>query len=157
VPGEPAQPSPTAGDPIEPGERQRVFHALRSAADDMRDRNNLRDLDVTLSDLVAKAVETVPNADAGGITVTDDARIDSRYHTTDALGELDELQNRLHEGPCITAAEDPPASGVILADDLAGEDADRWPQYAEAAVEAPGTGRCAPPSSRRGAQASGRR
>ena len=136
MPAEPAQPSPIADDPIEPGERQRVFHALRSAADDMRSRNSLRDLDVTLADLVAKAVETVPSADAGGITVTQDARIDSRYHTADAIGELDELQSRLDEGPCITAAEDPPASGVILADDLAGEDADRWPQYARAAVEA---------------------
>jgi len=136
VPSEPAQPPPTDGDPIEPGERRRVFHALRSAADDLRSRNSLRDLDVTLSDLVAKAVETVPSADAGGITLTQDAQIDSRYHTADPIGELDELQNRLNEGPCITAAEDPPASGVILADDLAGEDADRWPRYAKAAVDA---------------------
>jgi ANTAR domain-containing protein len=85
---------------------------------------------------VAKAVETVPSADAGGITLTQDAQVDSRYHTADPIGELDELQNRLNEGPCVTAAEDPPISGVILADDLAGEDADRWPQYAKAAVEA---------------------
>ncbi|MDT7743465.1 MAG: hypothetical protein QOE59_2543 [Actinomycetota bacterium] len=136
VPSEPAEPSPIAGDPIEPGERQRVFHALRSSADAMRSRNSLRDLDATLSDLVAKAVETVPSADAGGITFTQDTRIDSKYHTADPIGELDELQSRLNEGPCITAAEDPPVSGVILADDLAGEDADRWPRYAKAAVDA---------------------
>src|SRR3954470_5240070 len=136
VPSEPAEPSPIAGDPIEPGERLRVFRALRSAADDMRSSNSLRDLDATLSDLVVKAVETVPSADAGGITFTRETQIDSKYHTADPIGELDELQSRLNEGPCITAAEDPPESGVILADDLAGEDADRWPQYAKAAVDA---------------------
>jgi hypothetical protein len=136
VPSEPAEPSPIAGDPIEPGERLRVFRALRSAADDMRSSNSLRDLDATLSDLVTKAVETVPSADAGGITFTRETQIDSKYHTADPIGELDELQSRLNEGPCITAAEDPPESGVILADDLAGEDADRWPQYAKAAVDA---------------------
>jgi hypothetical protein len=135
VSSQPTQSSPFDASPIAPGERQRVFHALRSAADDMRARNNLRDLEGTLTDLVAKAVETVPSAEAGGITFSEASKIESRYHTAEPIGELDELQSRLHEGPCITAAEDPPPSGVILADDLAGEDAHRWPRYAKAAVD----------------------
>ena len=136
APTEPAEPPPLDDEAIEPGERQRLVSALRAAAEDMRSRRSIRDLDTTLFDLVAKAVETVPGADAGGITLTQAAAIDSRYHTAAAIGELDELQTRLNEGPCISAIKDPPATGVVLADDLAGDDAHRWPEYAAAAVQA---------------------
>jgi len=36
--------------------------------------------------------------------------------------------------PCITAILDPPENGVVLAQDLAGSDADRWPNFAPEAV-----------------------
>ena len=51
-------------------------------------------------------------------------------------GKLDETQGQLYEGPCITALDDPPESGVVVAQDLAGDDAERWPRFAPEAVEA---------------------
>lgn len=48
---------------------------------------------------------------------------------------LDELQAELDQGPCISAADEPPPSGVLVAHDLAGGDAECWPLFAPRAVE----------------------
>jgi hypothetical protein len=59
----------------------------------------------------------------------------SRSPTSDDIRKLDDLQAQLHEGPCITAVESPPADGIVLAQDLAEPpDADRWPHFAPHAV-----------------------
>jgi hypothetical protein len=52
------------------------------------------------------------------------------------IRKLDETQSELHEGPCIEAIEDPPESGVVVAQDFAGADAERWPRFAPRAVDA---------------------
>ena len=39
--------------------------------------------------------------------------------------KLDRLQSELHEGPCITAIEKPPADGLVVADDLSNGDGKR--------------------------------
>src|SRR6195952_5405794 len=97
---------------------------------------NLRDMDSVMDSFVIHAVETVPGADAGGITVTEDSKIESSHTTAHAIGDLDQLQTDLNEGPCIEAATNPPPSGVIVVDDLAGDDADLCPRFAKAAVDA---------------------
>ena len=110
--------------------------ALRSAADEMARGTNLRDMDSVLDSIVVHAVETVPGADAGGITVAEDSKLESSHTTAHAIGELDQLQTELNEGPCIDAATNPPPGGVIVVDDLAGDDAEACPRYAKAAVDA---------------------
>ncbi len=113
-----------------------MIRALRSAAEEMARGSNLRDIDSVLDSIVIHAVETVPGADAGGITVAENSKIESSHTTVHAIGELDQLQTELDEGPCITAATNPPRGGVIVIDDLAGDDAEACPRFAKAAVDA---------------------
>ncbi|MCD2196263.1 GAF and ANTAR domain-containing protein [Actinomycetospora endophytica] len=109
--------------------------ALRRAAHDLTAKRSIRDLDQTLSNIVAAAVSTVPAADAGGISMTDSGQVVSRNPTSDAVTKLDQLQGELQEGPCVTAIVDPPEDGSVLVRDLAGEDAARWPRFAPHATE----------------------
>lgn len=109
--------------------------ALRKASQELVTGNSIRDLDSTLDNIVASAVEVVAGADEGGISRTD-TRTGRRSHATNpVVHELDRLQSELDEGPCITAADEPPLDGLILARDLAGPDRDRWPSFAPLAVE----------------------
>lgn len=132
----PFEPPPAADDVIEPSQQERVIVALRSAAEEMARGCDLRYTESVLNSIVVHAVETVPGADAGGITVSDDAKIESRHATASVIGELDQLQTDLNEGPCIDAAKNPPPGGVIVVDDLAGDDAEACPRFAKAAVDA---------------------
>jgi hypothetical protein len=110
--------------------------SLRRAAGELIEQRNLRDLDATLSQIVQAAVQLVPGADAGGISMTERGRVTSRNPSAPGVTKLDQLQSELHEGPCITAMDEPAADGVVLADDLAGADGDRWPRFGPQAVEA---------------------
>ncbi|MCD2195362.1 ANTAR domain-containing protein [Actinomycetospora endophytica] len=74
----------------------------------------------------------VPGADAGGISMTRNGQVTSRNPTAPGVTKLDQLQSELREGPCVSAMDDPAADGVVLADDLAGPDGDRWPRLGQA-------------------------
>ncbi|GLZ49721.1 transcriptional regulator [Actinomycetospora sp. NBRC 106375] len=113
-----------------------VVAALRRAAHELAAKRSIRDLEQTLTDIVAAAVETVPGADAGGISITQDGAITSRNPTHPAVTKLDRLQSDLEEGPCITAILEPPDDGIVLAGDLEGADGERWPRFTPHAVEA---------------------
>ena len=121
---------------MEPGRTDQLVVALRSAARTMSDRRTVRDLEETLARIVSCAMETIPAVDAAGISMTEQGRIESRYPTSEAIRELDETQGRLSEGPGIIALEDPPESGIVVAQDLDGDDAPRWPRFAPEAVAA---------------------
>jgi hypothetical protein len=110
--------------------------ALRRAAGEIAAKRSIRDLHQTLAQIVLSAVQTVPHVDSGGISLTEDGTVTSRSPSSDVITKLDELQSRLYEGPCITAIEEPPEDGMVLADDLAGEDGARWPRFAPQAVDA---------------------
>jgi ANTAR domain/GAF domain len=120
---------------LDPGQTEQLVVALRRAAQKLVGRRSIRDLEQTFSEIVAAAVETVPGATAGGISVSEDGIVDSRNPTSRGISELDRLQGELHEGPCITALEEPADDGVVMAEDLAGPDATRWPRFAPAAVD----------------------
>ncbi|HEY2226035.1 GAF and ANTAR domain-containing protein [Actinomycetospora sp.] len=109
--------------------------ALRNAATELAARHNLRDFERSLADIVTAAVATVPGVDAGGVTMTVNDALTSRTPTHESVSKLDRLQSELGEGPCITATIEPPEDGVVVAHDLAGVDARRWPQFAPLAVE----------------------
>jgi hypothetical protein len=116
-----------------PGE---LIASLRDAARRLTEHRGIRDLDLTLDRLVHSAVEMIPKVEGGGISRTHGASVTSGHATCDEIHALDQLQSRLREGPCVTAADAPPASGLVVAQDLAGDDAGHWPRFAPAAVEA---------------------
>jgi hypothetical protein len=110
--------------------------ALRRASRALVEQRSIRDLEETLGLIVAAAVDTIPGVDAGSISITEDGRIETRHPTSHAIGKLDDQQSELREGPCIKAIEDPPDTGVVVADDFAGADGERWPRFGPLAVEA---------------------
>jgi ANTAR domain-containing protein/GAF domain-containing protein len=110
--------------------------ALRRAASGLV-RQNIRDMEVVLTQIVASAAETVPGAAGGGITRTERGTLQACHATDDAIRDLDRLQLELDQGPCLVAADDPVPCGVVVAHDLTGRaDTERWPRFAPAAVRA---------------------
>lgn len=122
---------------MQPEHTDELAIALRRAARNLTERRSIRDLEETLRQIVVSAVDNVPGVDAGSISVTHEGRVETRQPTSDRIGKLDAVQSELFEGPCITALEDPPETGVVIACDFAGEyDSARWPRFAPRAVEA---------------------
>ncbi|GAA1093789.1 hypothetical protein GCM10009629_41960 [Pseudonocardia alni] len=125
------------GHGVEPHQNDRIVVALRHAARELTRRRDITDLEQTLGRIVISAVATVPGIDAGSISMTRRGQIETRQPTSETIGRLDSLQSALHEGPCITAIEGPPESGVVIAHDFAApEVAERWPRFAPHAVAA---------------------
>lgn len=121
---------------MKPERNDEIGPALRAAALDLMDQQNFRDHDRLLSNVVSAAVETIPGADAGGISMVGRGHLDSVAPSTGGNTELDRLQSTLHEGPCISAIEKPAADGLVVADDLSDDgDGQRWPRFAPQAVE----------------------
>jgi len=88
------------------------------------------DLDATLSQITAAAVELLPNVHYSSITVLrPDGTLATAAPTDELLVRLDAEQYRLHEGPCFAAATH--ADHVVSADLRADE---RFPDYGRAAV-----------------------
>lgn len=101
--------------------------ALTEAAQSI---NSHHSLDQTLDAIVRVAQQTVPGFDHVGISIVhgpnngDGGRIETRAGTGSLVWEVDQLQYKLHEGPCYDAITN---GGVTVMDDIATED--RWPQY----------------------------
>jgi hypothetical protein len=115
---------------------EQLVVALRTAARALARHRSIRDLEETLRQIVASAVETIPGVTAGSISLTEAGEVQTRHPTSEEIGKLDRTQSELREGPCLTALEDPPESGTVIAQDLAGEDGRRWPNFAPHVVEA---------------------
>lgn len=123
---------------MQPDQTDQLVVSLRGSAQSLAARRSIRDMEETLRAIVVSAVATVPGIVAGSISrTTRDGRVETRHPTSEAIGKLDDAQSELHEGPCIRAIEDPPESGVVIANDFAGDgDAARWPRFAPRAVGA---------------------
>jgi hypothetical protein len=115
---------------------EELLVTLRCAAHALRSQRSLGDLQLTLGHIVNSAVETVPGVVAGGISLTGGSVIWAGDPPHAAVTELEALQSCLQEGPSITAIRAAPTDGVVVAQDLAGADGDRWPEFAPKAVEA---------------------
>ncbi len=102
-----------------------IAAALTEAA---RTINSHRSLDHTLDAIVRAAQQTVPGFDHVGISIVHGngggGRIETRAGTGPLVWDVDELQYKLHEGPCYDAITD---GGVTVMDDISTEQ--RWPQY----------------------------
>jgi hypothetical protein len=122
---------------MNPRQHDELVTALRAVARDLTGRRSIRDLDQTLGQIVSAAVATVPGIDAGSISITEHGHVETRHPSTEAVSKLDQTQSELGEGPCLTAIEDPPESGIVIACDFTSDDdAQRWPRFASAAVQA---------------------
>ncbi|WP_019816035.1 GAF and ANTAR domain-containing protein [Saccharomonospora saliphila] len=87
------------------------------------------DLDRTVATIVTAAAATVPGADEAGVSLLEDGAMRSVGPSSEVVAHLDQLQHRLHEGPCVDAIFERPVyrTGDISADP-------RWPRFsAEAA------------------------
>lgn len=123
--------------PLEARTHDELITSLRAAAQRIAGQRSIRDLQVTLAQIVEAAVDTVPGAVAGGVSMTENGGVGSEAPSSEDIAKLDRLQSELNEGPCISAVLDPPATGIVLAEDLASDgDASRWPRFAPAAVAA---------------------
>jgi GAF domain-containing protein len=88
------------------------------------------DVEATLRSITASAVATVPQADDCGISyVIGRRRVEPRAWTGALPEDVDALQERLGQGPCMDAAWE---QEVVRVDDLAGDR--RWPAFAEEAL-----------------------
>ncbi|WP_433037347.1 GAF and ANTAR domain-containing protein [Actinomycetospora sp. CA-053990] len=120
---------------MDPDQSDELVVALRHAAQRLDVHHSIYDLEVTLAQIVASAVDTVPGVDAGSISLCRGGLVETRHPTSREIEKLDRAQSDLDEGPCMTALNDPAGDGVVLARDLAGDDALRWPRFAPRAVE----------------------
>ncbi len=100
-------------------------------ASELADRLGPGDLDATLANITAAAVDLLPDVAHASFSVRHDDRIETRSATDDVVLTLDDRQYTLHEGPCYEAATDTPN---VLSPDLAADA--RFPRYGPAAVEA---------------------
>jgi putative methionine-R-sulfoxide reductase with GAF domain len=89
------------------------------------------DVEATLQAITASAVVTVPHADECGITyVVGRRRVEPRAWTSDLPKQVDALQERVGQGPCMDAAWE---QEVVRVDDVRTDE--RWPEFAGEAAE----------------------
>ncbi len=85
----------------------------------------------TLQRVVGLAVETIDGCDFAGIFLLDGNTVTTPVHTDPIVIEVDALQHRYEQGPCLDAVAD---DSTQYADDLA--DDTRWPLYGPEATAA---------------------
>jgi transcriptional regulator with GAF, ATPase, and Fis domain len=89
------------------------------------------DVDKALTQVTALAVHLIDRADFADVMLVEDGGFRSVAPTALVVSELDEIQMRFDEGPCLEAAT---ADSIIRSDDLDNEA--RWPKFTHAAVDA---------------------
>ncbi|MCW2783714.1 MAG: hypothetical protein JWP74_231 [Marmoricola sp.] len=110
----------------------KVTRALNQVA---RDLGHARELDEVLNTIVASVVQSLPEIDHAGISVTHrDGRIETKVWTDDLVTDLDQLQYDLDEGPCVDAMNTAIPGDIVRVDDARHEQ--RWPVYIPRAVQA---------------------
>jgi GAF domain-containing protein len=87
------------------------------------------DVEATLQIISRVAAGTVPGADACGISyVFGRSRVQPRASSDDLAEDVDSLQSRLQQGPCLDAIWKHP---VVRVDDVGSDE--RWPRFARPA------------------------
>jgi GAF domain-containing protein len=88
------------------------------------------DLDDVLHQICDAALLEIPAAVAAGVTMVESDRFVTAAATTEVVEDLDQVQYRTGDGPCVTATRD---DSVVRSDDLSHET--RWPQFTRAAMD----------------------
>ncbi|MBX7447979.1 GAF and ANTAR domain-containing protein [Mycolicibacterium sp. 3033] len=90
-----------------------------------------RNVEDVLSDVTREVLELIPSTDAAGILFVGKAgRFESVAGTSELPIELDRLQMKYSEGPCLEAALE---ETIVRSDDFIMEP--RWPRYSAAAAK----------------------
>lgn len=88
-------------------------------------------LDAVLTGVTKNVIETIPGADlAGFLLLSNRGRFETHAATSELLFDLDALQVKFGEGPCIEAATD---ELIVRTDDFVDEQ--RWPNYSAAVLK----------------------
>jgi transcriptional regulator with GAF, ATPase, and Fis domain len=105
---------------------------LRSAIAELANAFPLSGADVTetLARVTTAAVELIRGVDHADVLLVEENRFESVAATDPIAKELDDVQDRLQQGPCLQAAL---ADPVIRCTDLRADS--RWPQFADAATK----------------------
>lgn len=106
-------------------------HQLHAAMAELADNFPLDtgDVHATLSTVTSAAVELIPGIDEADILLIEQDRFDSMAPTGPVAKELDAIQQRFGEGPCLEAAV---GGSMIRCTDLRVER--RWPQFTAEAM-----------------------
>jgi len=88
------------------------------------------DVEGTLQAITNAARDAVPGADSVSISLAVGRRVEARAATDELPREIDDLQTRMGEGPCLDALRD---HTTVRVEDFAHEL--RWPRFAAAARE----------------------
>jgi len=105
---------------------------LLDTARRLSERLKPADLDATLSQITAAAVEVLPNVQFSSISIRHpDGSLTTVAPTDERLVRIDGEQYRLQEGPCYQASVEP---GAIVSSDLGADE--RFPKYGPVAVSA---------------------
>ncbi|MDF2825279.1 MAG: hypothetical protein K0R68_2687, partial [Mycobacterium sp.] len=94
------------------------------------DAGSPQPVEAVFADICAAAVELIPGADLADVMLIRDGDVISIGATSDLSLTLDQLQQRLGEGPCAQAAAD---AALVRTDDFRTDP--RWRRYGSAAVE----------------------
>jgi GAF domain-containing protein len=90
-----------------------------------------RSVEEVLADVTAAAVELIPGTDTSGVLlIAKGGKFESLAGTSNLTYQLDDLQMKYKEGPCVEAAVD---ELIVRTDDFREEQ--RWPRYSAAVVE----------------------
>jgi hypothetical protein len=104
---------------------------LVASAQALAQRLSPGDLDETLANVTAAAVELIPDVDYASVSVRHhDDRIETVSETDGVVLSLDEVQYSLREGPCYEAATD---TSYLVATTL--REDPRFPRYGPAAAD----------------------
>lgn len=93
-----------------------------------RDLEQEDDPDTMLAAIVAAAVETIPGAEEGSISLVARRRLTSHALTGELPVQLDAIQEEVQQGPCLDTVFE---QQTVRVDDLATEE--RWPLFARRA------------------------
>ena len=118
---------PTRVDDIE-GTRDELVAEIAAIASAVLSGNTLEE---TLRRVVSTAVSAMDGCDSAGVFVVDGQSVRSVAYTSDAVVDLDRLQDTLGEGPCLDAAK---SAAVVYVSDLSEDE--RYSRFGAAATTA---------------------
>jgi transcriptional regulator with GAF, ATPase, and Fis domain len=81
-------------------------------------------LEALLTRIAEFAVQAVPGADGAGVTMLDSGRPDTIVASSELVRQIDEIQYRLIEGPCVSAAAE---ARIVLSGSLGA--GSQWPRF----------------------------
>lgn len=104
--------------------------AVRLVAELASELNDTPSLEELLERALELAVDIVPGCQQAGISLLQNRVVETPASFGDLAATCDKLQEKLGEGPCITALLE---ADIIRIDDIDGDA--RWPKFAEAAAQ----------------------